>query len=119
MKRLLLLLVCLFLLSPGVFKSVLPKVDAAEQSETSSVTLLQSTEKNWLCHKCSTKVSATSRPNSSNCPEGGQHHWNNLGEVGDVVFLCDKCSVKVKSKSRPNSSNCPSGGQHRWNRLTN
>lgn len=118
MKRAILVIVSLCLLSPGLLTNSLPSVDASANLETEAA-FTQGTVKNWLCNKCSTKVQSPSRPNSSNCPEGGQHRWNDLGEVGETVFLCSKCSTKVKSKSRPNSSNCPDGGQHRWNRLTN
>ena len=118
MKRVLLLILCLFLLSPGIMKSSLPTVDAAESVEMSS-SFLQATVKNWLCHKCSTKVQSAQRPSSIHCPGGGHHQWTNLGEVGETVYLCDKCSTKVKSKNRPSSIHCPAGGHHRWNRLAN
>ncbi|HNZ48849.1 MAG TPA: hypothetical protein PLY90_01755 [Candidatus Hydrogenedentes bacterium] len=117
MKRLLLVALCLCLLSPGTGKIMFPSVEAAES--ISAPEKHNNEAKNWLCSKCSTKVESPSQPNGSNCPSGGMHRWNNLGEVGDTVYLCDKCSIKVKSKSRPNGSNCPAGGMHHWNKLTN
>ncbi|MDR0605101.1 MAG: hypothetical protein LBG80_12435 [Bacteroidales bacterium] len=73
--------------------------------------------KNYQCKKCGTLLQNERTPSSLNCPSGGLHQWNDLGEIGTDAYQCRKCALLVKSKRRPSSFNCTSGGLHQWNKL--
>jgi predicted RNA-binding Zn-ribbon protein involved in translation (DUF1610 family) len=73
--------------------------------------------RNYLCKKCATLVKSDKKPISFNCPSGGNHQWNDLGEVGTTNYQCQKCGLLLKSQKKPISFNCPSGGNHQWTQL--
>lgn len=73
--------------------------------------------KNYQCTKCKTHLQNDSQPSVYNCPGGGMHQWNNLGDVGGINYQCKKCALLVQSKSQPSVYNCPSGGMHQWSKL--
>jgi len=73
---------------------------------------------NWYqCKKCGAAIKKESSPNSSGCPSGSYHSWQNLGEVGQNNYQCKKCGLVVQTKSTPSSSGCPSSSYHSWTKL--
>ena len=56
-------------------------------------------------------------PSALHCPEGGQHLWNNLGDVGNKDYQCSNCSTLVQTNQTPSALHCPNGGQHSWHKL--
>ncbi|MCQ2307416.1 MAG: hypothetical protein MJ000_07625 [Bacteroidales bacterium] len=73
--------------------------------------------KNYQCKKCGTLIQSEKTPSSFNCPKGGMHQWQDLGEVGTDTYQCKKCGLIVNSKKTPSSFGCTSGGMHQWNKL--
>jgi DNA-directed RNA polymerase subunit RPC12/RpoP len=74
--------------------------------------------RNYLCGKCKALISTNNNaPEFAECPKGGLHRWNDLGEVGTHNYQCKRCGTSVKSKDTPNMYNCPSGSLHDWKYL--
>jgi predicted nucleic acid-binding Zn-ribbon protein len=73
--------------------------------------------KNFQCKKCGTLVQLGNQPNSSGCPEGSLHQWQNLGDTGEKTYQCRKCGTVVHSGGQPNSSGCPKGSLHQWTKM--
>ncbi len=73
--------------------------------------------KNYKCDKCDTLIQKNNTPSSIGCPNGGNHRWRNLSNVGDRNYQCKKCSILIKSDSLPTSLGCSSGGNHSWSKL--
>jgi DNA-directed RNA polymerase subunit RPC12/RpoP len=72
----------------------------------------------YQCRKCSATLKKDSSPNSSGCPEGSNHDWRRLAEVGDTNYQCKRCGTLIQTKSTPSSSGCPDGNNnHDWRRL--
>jgi DNA-directed RNA polymerase subunit RPC12/RpoP len=51
------------------------------------------------------------------CPEGFDHEWINLGEVGPNEYQCQRCGIIVQTKSAPSSSGCQRSSFHLWTKL--
>ncbi|MBO5288816.1 MAG: hypothetical protein IKA37_05595 [Spirochaetales bacterium] len=71
----------------------------------------------YQCKKCNLLIKKDSYPRTTNCPSGGFHNWNKLGEFGFVNYQCRKCAMTLQTKSFPGTVNCSSGGFHNWVKL--
>ncbi len=72
----------------------------------------------FLCEKCAgVQVAPIGCAKEFNCPAGGMHRLQRIGEEGDENYVCSKCRATISITARqagPGSHPCPGGGFHSW-----
>lgn len=78
---------------------------------------------NWQCSRCQRIIQVKS-PNGFGCQAKGgtanDHHWRNMGEVGDNSYSCSRCGAVIMCKSYPEQMGCLAPGgtanDHHWHK---
>lgn len=71
----------------------------------------------YNCSKCGTAIKKDGYPNSSGCPSGGSHLWQELAIVGDKNYQCRNCGILIQTRSSPSFQGCTGGRSHSWSQL--
>ena len=71
---------------------------------------------NAICKKCFVILPTKGKPQTTVCPAGSTHQWENIGKLGNAMQLkCGKCQVSLSfAKAPKNPGTCKKGKQHDW-----
>lgn len=73
--------------------------------------------RNYYCSRCDLYIQNPGTPATRGCPNGMNHYWRDLGEVGIYNYQCSRCSKILKSKNSPGTFGCKNGINHYWKKL--